>query len=444
MASARAHRSQGLEVLVIAALSSGVSLASCAGPNGLLAAEAGDRAALHQAIAAREGKGDLSNGEAADLAAAVAAHELRVAPAVEAPDRIRDALPCAHELDGPLADRMRVHDAAGADAALARLGGRGLSFGDARAYATDPDAAWRAVGARALVRADDREARLRSLADDAPGVRRQAVRAAHDAADPADLHILAEAARLDPEAIVRTEAVRAIAAMDPSQGSAAVDVLRDLWTGGDDGLREDIALAWASPRLWDAGGREALRILVASGHGPGAVEAAAAVLRHHDASGEVADAAAGQLVRAIASGSRATRLQALAEAPIDRNDVLDALRAASSDEDAEVRVGALSRLVPSSGAPDPAVLTALESLAQPGSPVAPRARFALAVAGDRRVQGWLESDLGAPAPEDRLGAATALASLGVSARAAPLLTDADPSVRVRSACTILMAKRVAR
>jgi hypothetical protein len=427
-----------------------VACVACGGSPALRAAEAGDRAALHQVIAVREGAGTLSNGEAADIAAEVARRDLRSTPPADAPDRILDALPCAHELDSALAERMRVHDAAGADAALARIAGRGLSLGDARAYATDPDSRWRAVGARALVRREDRAARLRALADDAPVVRRQAARASRDAADAADLGILVEAARLDPEPIVRTEAVRAIAALAPSPGNGAVDALRDLWTGGDDGLREDIALAWVSPALWDAGGREALRVLVASGHGPGAIEAAAAVLRHGDREGgDVVDAAAGQLARAIASGSRATRLQALAEAPLDRPDLREAARSAASDEDLEVRVGALSRLVRlghlgGSSAPDENALAALEALAQPGSAVASRARFALASAGDRRVQAWIEADLTAAAPADRLGAATALASLGVSARAAPLLADADASVRVRSACTIVMAARATR
>ena len=299
---------------------------------------------------------------------------------------------------------MRVHDAAGADAALARIAGRGLSLGDARAFADDTDPRWRAVGARALVRPKDRDARLRALVDDDPLVRREAARAARDAADVADLTALAEAARLDPEPIVRTEAVRALAALPPTAGGQAADLLRDLWTGGDDGLREDIALAWASPGVWDAGGREALRILVAAGRGPGAIEAAAAVLRHADASLESVQAAIGQLSRAIETGSRATRLQALAQAPLDRGELLEAVRKASSDEDLEVRVGALARLAVSGGAPGDRsaqasdAVTALEALAQPGAAVAQRARFALARAGDRRVQAWIEGDLGAAGP----------------------------------------------
>jgi hypothetical protein len=83
----------------------------------------------------------------------------------------------------------------------------------------------------------------------------------------------------------------------------------------------------------------------------------------------------------------------------------------------------------------------LEALAQPGSPVASLARFALASDGDRRVQAWLEQDLAAALPEDRLSAATALAALRVEGRAAPLLADAEPRVRLRAACTILVAGR---
>jgi HEAT repeat protein len=422
-------------------------LVACAASPAMRAAERGDHAALHDAIATRGSAGTLSNGDAASLAREVAGRELRSTPPAEAPDRVRDALACAHEFDDALADRMRVHDAAGADAALARIAGRGLGLGDARVFADDADPRWRAVGARALVRPKDREARLRALVDDDPRVRRQAARAARDAADAADLTALGEAARLDPEPIVRTEAVRALAALPPTPGGQAADLLRDLWTGGDDGLREDIALAWAAPAIWDAGGREALRLLVAAGRGPGAIEAAAAVLRHSNASGESVQAAIGQLVRSIEAGSRATRLQALAQAPLDRADVLDAVRKAATDEDLEVRVGALARLAATGraqAAQASDAITALEALGQPGSAVAQRARFALASAGDRRVQAWIEADLTAAHPEDRLGAATSLATLGVPARAAPLLADTDATVRMRAACIIVMGVRSER
>jgi hypothetical protein len=459
----------------------------CGGSPALRAAERGDRNALQQALTAQQSSGTLSNGEAAAIAAQVARRELLDASPADAPARVLDVLPCARELDDALAERMRVHDGAGADAALARISSRGMSMGAAREFAGDADGPWRAVGARALVRDEDRGARQRALVDVDPRVRRQAARAALEAADGADLAALAETARLDPEPIVRTEAVRAIAAIRtpagtsgdrrgpwaaqapgyvpdqtpavPVTSTSAADLLRDLWMSGDDGLREDIALAWAGPSLWDAGGREALRTLVASGHGPGAIEGAAAILRHGDADPESTQAAIGQLVRAIAGGSRATRLQAIAQAPIDMSpgrsgkggaaDLLGAVRAAAADEDLEVRVGALARLASaavSDATERAAAVTALEGLAQPTSegPPAERARFALATAGDRRVQAWIEDGLRAAHPDERLGAAVALANLGVASRAAPLLSDPDAEVRTRGACTIVMAARVAR
>jgi HEAT repeat protein len=420
------------------------------------AAEGGDRASLGAAIRQREKAGSLSNAEAASLARAVADRDLRSSSPAEALERVRDARACGGELDDALAARMKMNDVASPAAALARIDGHGMSVGDARPYLGEQNPRWRPVGVRSLVRPEDRSTRLRALVDPDPLVRREAARACHEAGAPDDLEALADAARLDPEPIVRTEAVRAIAALPYRSGGEVANVLRDLWTGGDDGLREDIALAWSGSGVWAAGGREALRVIVASGHGPGVVEAAAAILRHPGADGEVTEAAVGQLVRAIGGGARATRIQALAESPLVRRDLLAAIGKAATDDDLEVRVAALARLADYATERDGAStilehrpeasrdLAALEALAQPGSPVAMHARFALATAGDRRIQSWLEADLDAPQPEVRLAAGTALATLGVAARAAPLLADADASVRVRSACTIVLAARFPR
>jgi hypothetical protein len=411
---------------------------ACHSAPGLQAATAGDRAVLAATVQEHERAGDLSNGEAASLARAVAARELLAAAGTDGVDRIRDAWPCARELDDALADRMRRRDDVGAQAALARVDGGGLEIDALRSYLGDPDPSWRAAGARSLVRPEDAPARVRALVDPDPRVRRQAARAAREGADARELAALAEAARLDPEPIVRTEAVRAIAALSTPSGEAAAAVLRDVWTAGDEGLREDIALAWASPAAWNAGGRDALRVVVASDHGPAAIEAAAAVLRHKDAVADVAVAASAQLVRSIEQGARSARLQAIAQSPLDRPELLAAVAKSVDDGELEIRAAALGRLA-EHGAPGAA--EKLEALAQPDSPIGEQARLALASLGDRRVQAWIERDLTSENAYGRLSAATALAALGVAARAAPLLADPDPSVRVRSACTILMAAR---
>jgi hypothetical protein len=422
----------------------GAALVACGATPATRLAARGDHAALRDVLAARQKAGDLSSAEAASLAKTVAERELGAAGPLEAAERVREVRACARELDGALAARMAVHDEAGAAAALARLDAHRLSPGDVRDLVADDAPYWRAVGVRALVASGDQAARQRALLDPSPLVRRQAARACRDAADGADLAPLAEAARVDPEPLVRTEAVRALAVLPPAAGADVATRLRDLWAVADDGLREDIAFAWSQTSVWAAGGRDALRVVVASGRGPAAVDAAAAVLRRRDADAEVTGLATGALARAIEGGPRPTRLQALAEAPLDeryRPALWPGVEKAASDDDLEVSVSALARLA---SAGEASAVGKLEALAQPGSPVGERARFALAVVGDRRVQLWLEQDLSAESKETRLSAATSLASLGLAARAAALLADPDASVRLRAACTIVGAARVGR
>jgi hypothetical protein len=83
----------------------------------------------------------------------------------------------------------------------------------------------------------------------------------------------------------------------------------------------------------------------------------------------------------------------------------------------------------------------LEAFAGQPGPLGSRARFALAAAGDVRIQAWLERDLTSPDPSERLSAANALGAMGRSARGAPLLADPDASVRTRAACTLILAVR---
>jgi hypothetical protein len=440
-ASPRASMPHRLTRRIAAALAI-FGVTACAPSTAMLALERGDRGALHEDLATRERLGDLGRREAAALSKAVAEREIATAAPDDALDRLRDLRSCARELDDSLAVRMRTHDAAGAEAALARIESGGLNTQDARAFLADADPHWRAVGVRGLVRPEDRGARLSALIDPSPAVRRQAARAAHDAADPDDLSALSEAARLDPDAIVRTEAVQAIAALPAAPSiearRAIMDALRDLWTIGGDDLREDIAVAWSRDVLWGEGGREELRTIVATGHGAPAIEAAAAVLRRRDTDTQTIALASSQLANAIRNGVTMTRLQALAEAPLDRPDLVAAARVAAGDDDRTVRLAALSRLA---AANDRHASAELEGLASPESSMGSRARIASAMAGDRRVQKWVEDQLTSDREEDRIAAAVALAALGVAPRAATLLADPVPRVRARTSCVILMAAR---
>jgi hypothetical protein len=415
------------------------TLVACASPPYMKAARSGDEAALRGALAAlRASGGRLSNGDAASLASVVASRDVRTATGADAVVRVREVQACGRELDDVLSERAAHHDDAGARAALVRIESGRLDPDQARSFVADANPEWRAVGARGLVRSEDREKRRSAFLDADPRIRRQAVRAAREGADPTDLEALAEVARLDPEPIVRTEAVRALAAQPPASGRRVALILSDLWASADEGLRESIARAWASPQVWSAGGSDALRLVVASEHDPGSIEGAAAVLLHADASSELTDLAASRMASAIETGSQAGRLQAILQAPLDRPNVRGALRSAAQSDDRRVRAAALGRLAHD----DPEALATLEALARPGQPGGLEARLALAFSGDRRVEAWIEQDLGLPMPSDRLAAAAGLAALGSEARGAALLADDDPSVRVRAACTIMMGARV--
>ena len=433
-----------------------LSAAGC-GSSAWRAAESGDRAKLRAEIEGKHQRGQLSNSEAAKLSRAVASRELTTAKdETTATARVKETQGCAAELDEALEDRMKTHDGAGAEAALIRVEDGKLGDGDARDYLADGDDRWRAVGTRTLHRDDDRRRRQAAVLDPSPRVRRSAIRASADAKDVSDLDLLFETVRVDPELMLRNEALRAMSQIlrsDDGKARAAAHVtrLRDLWTTGDDAIREDIGVAWALSPVFENGGREALRVEIASGKGPGAIAAAAVVLRTAPRDGELAGSASALLTRTIAEGSRRDRLHAIASARTTGAE-LEALRAAAKEDDRDIRVAALARLLASKPDHDAAVrsLEAVAGQGVRGGPAAEdgptlegaaRARLALAYAGDLRIQAWIERDLASSDPTRRLGAASALAALGRPARAVMLLADPDASVRTRAACTMLVAAR---
>lgn len=439
-------------VLVVASL----LLGACGSP-AVRAAERGDLARLRAELAGKHERGKVANDEAASLARAVATRELVTArDDAAATARVRESRACASELDDAFEERMKTHDGAGAEAALARLEGGHLSDGSARDYLGDADDRWRAVGTRTLHREDDRARRQAAVLDPSPRVRRSALRAAARARDVADLDLLFETVRVDPELLLRNEALRAMSQIlrgEAGKARAAEHVtrLRDLWTSGDDAIREDIAVAWALSPVFESGGREALRVEIATGRGPGAIEAAAVVLRNATMDAELVSSASALIARTVAEGSRRDRRHAiLAARPVGLE--LEALRKAAKEEDRDVRVQALSRLLDSRPDHDGA-MQELESLAGQGVKGGPaaddprlrdaaaQARLALAQAGDLRIQAWIEQDLTAPEAQRKLGAATALAALGRPARAVMLLADPDVTIRTRVACTMLVASR---
>jgi hypothetical protein len=421
-------------------------LVSCGGSEAVSAARRGDVAAVAKAIEPDYRAGRLGNDEAARIARAVAENAIESAKGDEAQTRVRELRTCARSLTSAMGDRMKTHDAAGAEAAMALLEIDELSDGAAREYLQDTSDDWRAVGARGLVRERDFEARGKALVDPSGKVRRAAMRASGQARDVKDVAMLLEAARVDPDMLARSEAVRAIARIDPPSGDTA-QRLHDLWQNADDALREDIAHAYVEPNIAASGGSEELRVLLAAKHGPGVISAAAYVIMRAGPEGtkfddETRKSAVAILVRTIDEAPRRERLLAIAMAPLSNADVRAAVkRAADETNDLESRESALSKLLEVPSEHD-AAKRALMAFASPKTDehLARRARLALAADGELAVQGWIEADLKSPDPATRLLAVSALASLHRVARAAPILADPDAHVRTSAACTVLAAR----
>ncbi len=449
--SRAASRAPARSVLTIAAFAP--VLVACREAPAVRAAQHGELTLLAAEISQDEHAARLSLSEAAAIARAVASRELTQATGDATSARVREVRACAPELEDALRNRMDAGDAAAPDAAMALRDADRMGAGEARRYLGRPEDGWRAVGTRGLVRGGDRDARRAALLDPSPLVRRAALRAMTEARDEGEAEVepVFEVARLDPDPMTRTDAVRFLARV----GRAGRDValrLGDLYPSADDAVREDIGAAWAAPGIFEHGGRGALTLLLAGEPGPGTLSAAGAVLREVGARDtELTGAARSLVARAIASGSLRTRLHAIALAAAPAavgqphvDAVTAALEDAAKDADPEVRVSALGRLAAAGGPRREAAIRELEALAAPegSSPAASRARMLLAAAGDARVQAWLEGDLRSDEASTVLGAVSALIALGRASRAAPALANKDAGVRTNAACEILVAARV--
>jgi hypothetical protein len=431
----------------------------------LSAAEEGNLPVLGREIDSGERAASLGLSEVADLARATASREVSTAKGDAAVERVREVRACAPELREALSARTRTHDVAGALAASALLDVGLFGAEEARSFSASPDDAWRVLGVRALTRSGDADARRRALLDPSPTVRRSALRAMEHRPDVSDLQAVFEAARVDPDPMVRTDALRlmprfARVSSDPSKTAAEVTrLLGDIYPTAGDLLREEIGAAWVFPEEFAHGGREALRVLLAAADDPATLSAAAAVLDEpHLVDPELTAAARAALLRAIGSGSRRNRLHAIAVVPLSGTSLeprtprgetlspfISALEKTSLEEDLDVRVSALGRLsspaAPASGRARATLELEAIAARTDDRPLASRARALLAQAGDVRGQAWIEEDLRSVDAWARLSAVGALVALGRASRAAPILADADASVRTRGACALLLASR---
>jgi hypothetical protein len=428
-------------VLLAAAALASTGCASAA----VRAAEQGKYEGLRASLAAELSRGSLGLGESVSFAKAVARREIEHAKGAEGAQRVRDLRSCAHELDDVLDARADTYDDIGAVAAMVRVEAGLTSAGHfsrwARTSSLGPTAAWRPLGARALVSGDDAELRRKLILDADEEVRRGALRAALEADDPQDAEAVLEAARVDPSPAARAQAIRAAGAIG---GARAVLALKDLWAHGDDAVREALVDAWASHGAFNSGGRRELGWVVETQHGRPVIGAASILVR---AGGEGAAEAAGVLERTVKEGPSADRIRAIESSPLRLEGLRAAIAGVEADPDEAVAVAALARRFeapadlggPADAKTREAMTTKLLAVAGGTGGGALVAKGALARAHEPRLLPILEKDGVATDQKTRAEAGTALAVLGDLRRAAVVAADPEPRVRVAVSCAILRA-----
>lgn len=440
------HRPSGSTPSIVLLTAAAAALAStgCAS-TAVRAAEQGKYLGLRASLAAELQRGELGLGEAVGFARAVARGEIERAKGEDGAQRVRDLRSCAHELDDVLDHRAGTRDAIGAVAALVRVEA-GLTSADgfarwARTSPHGPTAAWRPLGARALVSADDAALRRKLIADVDQEVRRGALRAALQADDPEDTEAVLEAARVDPYPAARAQAIRAAGVLG---GGRVVLALKDLWPRADEAVRDALVDAWATYNAFNSGGRRELAWVVDTQHGRPVIGAAAVLVR---AGGEGAVEAAGALERAVHEGPTADRVRAIEAAPLRLPALRAAVAKAETDADEAVAVAALARRFeapselggPSDTKTREALAIRLLTAAGATGGGALVAKGALARAHEPRLLPILERDGLAKDQKTRAEAGTALAVLGDLRRAAVVAADPEPRVRVAVSCAILRA-----
>jgi hypothetical protein len=409
----------------------GLSVAACSMPSYVKTAYYGDLPSLKREIGTAAASGRMSDADVKDLATAIARREVRSAQGQEAEARVLEARTCIGAVEPELRERAEASDDAAAEAMLVlseagKLGREGL----VKKYAESPSGALRAVAARGTGSPQHAAIRRRFYVDPDERVRREALRAAADAADPADLDAVLEAARLDPDPMSRSVATRAVGRIG---GMAASLGLSDLWVNADDTVRIAIVDAWSMPAVFTNGGKESLVHVAEENDSMASISAAAALVRLGK---DTAPTGRAVLARAIREGTTEERITAIALAPLPDDEVTTALDVAATSDDPTVRVAALERVlsVPSRRA---AALAKLQDASRGTDGAARQARLALAAASDVTVAPLLEKDLATGGPSHRERAAIALFRLGKAAKMASSLADPDPSVRMGVACSLV-------
>lgn len=411
-------------LLVSAALVGG-----CASSALTRAALQSDLPELRKQLQVARDRGELDAELVNDLAHAVARRELTSSQGDAAVARVRELQTCLRPLLNDVVSRADDDPGpGGAAAALALLeaGYRDDAKDWAERFASSPDPMWRSVAARAYTRPAFMSRRAAFFVDGDLRVRRSALHAALEAPNPDELDAVLEAARLDPDPLTRSLAIRVVGKLQDPRGLAT---LRDLWTGADEATQQQIVDAWASARTPE--GQAAVEWVLATQRGLPRIVAAAR---------SPGGAATAVLTQAIEGGSSdeqrlALRL-GLAVAGSRPPELVEAAKKVLASADPLVRVAAAEALLSSEHAQ--AARDVLHELAKSKSVQVVRAvRRALVQAHDASIAGDISRDLTSSDAESRATAAEQLVALGKTVEAAAPLADDVASVRTRVACSIL-------
>jgi hypothetical protein len=402
--------------------------AGCASNGAVKAALDADLGTLRRDIQSEQRTGELDQGRAKKIAEAVASREVYAGTGPGAVARIRSLRACTPPIVPALEARAERQDEAAAEATLVLLAAHRVAPSSLADRYVDADSgAWRAVAARSFV-APERFTKRRSYyVDPDQRVRRAALEAAVEAPAVLDEPVLLETARLDPDAMCRSLATRAVGAIG---GEHAVRALVDAWDRADDDDRLNIVEALGDRRAFKAGGRAELLRIAESEHGVAAVAARGLIVRLDPTT---TAAMTNLLARDIADGSADEQELAIQTAPL-AEPVLKALRDATRDAEPTVRVAALERLLalPAERAQAIVELRTEAKTDATGAALSALARARDASIGPALVQGLVSSGW-----QERQQAGVGLISLGDYAHAASLLADDDANVRVAIACRIL-------
>lgn len=411
-------------------------VSACGARSGAIrAARHHNQSELRAELLKARAEGRLNRSLSEDVARALLEGELERSRGRPGAEFVGSLDACSRELRGALDDRTRFHDEAGG-AALLLLVEDGAEERRARSYESDEVALYRVAFARALSRPEDASLRIELYADPDERVRRAALDAAFGSVTQGELFALAETARLDPDPLCQSKALRLLGTVE---GPESLSILLDRYASSTE--REQLSVlegifgqASASKRAQD----ELFSIATSAS---GLVRLSAALLLLRVAETSPLESERRQTLHNIVtefarSGAASEQVLALRSLPRGEPETRKLLLTATESTHEDVRLLALERLL-SDQSEGRAAEKKLLTLAQSDSPVGRDARDLLGHRGHEQILPFVLRDATHRSAEVRLRAARTLLALDRWDHASLLLADRDPSVQRELACRVL-------